>query len=72
MTDRLFSFKIFWYLQDPFPDINKTFKQELTKEETETLKTALGPFDMDQFLEIFYEFIVTQVKNRQEFEAEDP
>ena len=48
------------------------FKQELTKEETETLKTALGPFDMDQFLEIFYEFIVTQVKNRQEFEAEDP
>ena len=57
--------------QDPFPGINEVFKQELTKEETETLKTALGPFDMDQFLEILYEFIVTQVKNRQEIEAED-
>ena len=26
---------------------------------------------MDQFLEFFYEFIVTQVKNRTEIEAED-
>lgn len=47
------------------------FKEPLNNEQIEELKKALGAYDIDQFLEIFFEFIVTQVTSRQEFEAEE-
>lgn len=71
-----------WYLstqhlhvtnqQDPFPGISEAYKEPLKDKDIETLKVELGPFDMDQFLEIFYEFIVTHVKSRPDIEADDP
>ena len=58
-------------MQDPFPDVGQAFKKPLDEEEITKLNIELGSYDMDQFLEFFYEFIVTQVKNRTEIEAED-
>ena len=58
------------HLQDPFPDVRQAFKKPLDKEDIKKLEIELGPYDMDQFLEFFYEFIVTHVKNRNEIEAD--
>lgn len=58
-------------MQDAFPGINKVFKENLEERQKEVLQVALGTYDMDQFLEVIYEFIVTQVKSRREFEADD-
>uniref|UniRef100_A0A1X7THX8 Uncharacterized protein n=1 Tax=Amphimedon queenslandica TaxID=400682 RepID=A0A1X7THX8_AMPQE len=57
--------------EDPFPGIDKVFKENLEEKQKEALQVALGTYDMDQFLEVMYEFIVTQVKSRREFEADD-
>jgi hypothetical protein len=57
--------------EDPFPGINPVFKVALDQRQTDLLRVALGSYDMNQFLEVFYEFIVTQVKSRKEYEAED-
>ena len=58
--------------QDPFDDIKSVFKHDLNHEEQELLKKELQPYDIDQFIEVFYEFIATHVKNRGENEMDDP
>ena len=49
--------------------MNVAFKDELDQEQQELLKKELVPYDIQQFLEVFYEFITTHVKNRGEIEA---
>ena len=37
------------------------FKEELSEAQVTTLETNLTPYDLDLFLEVLYEFIVTYV-----------
>ena len=45
--------------QDPFPNVDPAFKEVLTDQQREKLDTSLSPYDLDMFLEVLYEFIVT-------------
>ena len=51
--------------------MNIVFKEELDKDQLQLLTTNLGHYDIDQFLDVFYEFIVTHVKNCKENEADE-
>ena len=51
--------------------MNPAFKEPLNKEMEELLKKELRQYDIDQFLDVFYEFITTHIKNRSEVEAEE-
>ena len=65
-------FESFLSLQDPFPGISEAFKVDLDDSERATLKENLHSYDIDQFIEVFYEFIVTNIRNRNEAEADYP
>ena len=43
----------------------------MDEKQKEVLQTALNIYDMDQFLEVLYEFIVTQVKSQKKYKAND-
>lgn len=68
----IWTFKSFFSLQDPFPGISEVFKVALDDNEKTLLEDNLHSYDIDQFIEVFYEFIVTNIRNRDEAEADYP